>query len=58
MGSHAVSVCRALDRNESPEPELEVLAHQLDAAYRRTAETFRPMRRFGSNRVKGAIPSR
>jgi hypothetical protein len=33
-------VCRALNRNESPEPELESLAHQLDAAYRRTAAHF------------------
>ena len=28
-------VCRALNLSESPEPELEVLAQQLDAAYRR-----------------------
>ena len=33
-------VCRALNRNESPEPELESLAHQLDAAYQRTAANF------------------
>ena len=33
-------VCRALNRNESPEPELDALAHQLDAAYQRTAENF------------------
>lgn len=33
-------VCRALNRHESPEPELEALAHQLDAAYQRTAEHF------------------
>ena len=33
-------VCRALNRNESPEPELEALAHQLGAAYQRTAENF------------------
>ncbi len=33
-------VCRALGRNESPEPELEALADQLDTAYRRTAENI------------------
>jgi TnpA family transposase len=30
-------VCRALGRSESPEPELQALAHQLDLAYQRTA---------------------
>ena len=30
-------VCRALGRSESPEPELNALAQQLDAAYQRTA---------------------
>jgi Tn3 transposase DDE domain len=33
-------VCRALNRNESPEPELDMLAQQLDSAYQRTAENF------------------
>jgi Tn3 transposase DDE domain len=33
-------VCRALNRHESPEPELEILAHQLEAAYQRTAANF------------------
>lgn len=33
-------VCRALNRNESPEPELEALGQQLDVAYQRTAENF------------------
>ena len=33
-------VCRALNLSESPEPELEVLAQQLNAAYQRTAENF------------------
>jgi hypothetical protein len=30
-------VCRALSRHESPEPELEALAHQLDTTYHRVA---------------------
>jgi TnpA family transposase len=30
-------VCRALGRSESPEPELQALAHQLDVAYQCTA---------------------
>jgi hypothetical protein len=29
-------VCRALGRSESPEPELQALAHELDLAYQRT----------------------
>jgi TnpA family transposase len=33
-------VCRALGRRESPEPELNALAQQLDAAYQRTASNF------------------
>jgi len=33
-------VCRALNRHESPESELEILAQQLDAAYQRTAANF------------------
>src|SRR5688572_7289875 len=33
-------VCRALNRHESPEPELQALAEQLDSAYQRTAENF------------------
>ncbi len=33
-------VCRALGRHESPEPELQTLAHQLDAAYQRTVTNF------------------
>jgi hypothetical protein len=33
-------VCRALGRSESPEPELNALAQQLDAAYQRTASNF------------------
>jgi hypothetical protein len=33
-------VCRALNRHESPEPELASLAHQLDAASQRTAANF------------------
>jgi TnpA family transposase len=33
-------VCRALNRHESPEPELASLAHQLDAAYQCTATNF------------------
>ena len=37
MRSH---VCRALNRHESPEPELQALAQALDTAYQRTAENF------------------
>jgi TnpA family transposase len=33
-------VCRALGRSESPEPELQALAHQLDATYQQTAANF------------------
>ncbi len=33
-------VCRALDRKESPEPELKALAEQLETAYQRTATNF------------------
>lgn len=33
-------VCRALSRSESPEPELQALAHQLDTTYHRTAASF------------------
>jgi len=33
-------VCRALGRNESPEPELHALAQQLDTAYQRTTANF------------------
>jgi Tn3 transposase DDE domain len=33
-------VCRALDRSESPEPELHALAQQLDTAYQRTVANF------------------
>jgi hypothetical protein len=33
-------VCRALNRHESPEPELAALTYQLDAAYQRTAANF------------------
>ena len=33
-------VCRALNRHESPEPELQALAQALDTAYQRTAENF------------------
>jgi TnpA family transposase len=33
-------VCRALSRSESPEPELQTLAHQLDTTYQRTAANF------------------
>lgn len=33
-------VCRALGRSESPEPELDALAQQLDVAYQRTANNF------------------
>ncbi len=33
-------VCRALGRSESPGPELETLAQQLDSAYHRTAANF------------------
>jgi hypothetical protein len=34
------SVCRTLGRDEQPEPELARLAHELDAAYRRTADNL------------------
>jgi hypothetical protein len=33
-------VCRALDRSESPAPEIHALSQQLAAAYRRTAAKF------------------
>jgi TnpA family transposase len=33
-------VCRALSRSESPEPELQTLADQLDTTYHRTAANF------------------
>jgi TnpA family transposase len=33
-------VCRALDRKESPQPELNALAKQLETAYQRTATNF------------------
>jgi hypothetical protein len=33
-------VCRALSRSESPEPELQTLAHQLDTTYHRTTANF------------------
>jgi hypothetical protein len=34
------SVCRTLGRDELPEPELERLKQELDAAYRRTADNL------------------
>ena len=37
MRSH---VCRALNRHESPEPELHTLAQALETAYQRTAANF------------------
>ena len=33
-------VCRALHHHESPEPELQALAQELDTAYQRTAANF------------------
>ncbi len=33
-------VCRALSHHETPEPELQALAQQLDTAYRRTVANF------------------
>src|SRR5262249_58293552 len=33
-------VCRALNRHESPDPELASLAHHLHPAYQRTAANF------------------
>jgi hypothetical protein len=33
-------VCRALDRKESPQPELNAIAKQLETAYQRTATNF------------------
>lgn len=36
--SMRAQVCRSLDHSADPEPELKMLAQQLDEAYRRTAE--------------------
>ncbi len=46
-------VCRALNRNESPEPELDILTHQLEAAYQRTAANFPTNAAVRSEPVKG-----
>jgi TnpA family transposase len=46
-------VCRALGRNESPEPEIQALSHQLDAAYRRTAANFAANDAVRVEQVKG-----
>jgi Tn3 transposase DDE domain len=46
-------VCRALNRGESPEPELEMLVQQLDTAYQRTAENFPTNAAVRIEQVKG-----
>jgi TnpA family transposase len=38
--SMRAQVCRSLDHSPDPEPELQMLAQQLDEAYRRTAENL------------------
>ena len=45
-------VCRALDRSESPAPELHALSQQLDEAYRRTAANFSTNEAVRVERVK------
>ena len=46
-------VCRALGRNESPEPELHALSQQLDAAYQHTAARFSTNEAVRVETVKG-----
>lgn len=46
-------VCRALGHSESPEPELQILAQQLDATYQRTAANFSTNDAVRVEQVKG-----
>jgi TnpA family transposase len=46
-------VCRALNRHESPAPELQALAQALDTAYQRTAEHFSTTAAVRIEPVKG-----